>query len=126
MPFTPIILAHLVTAIAALFIGAFVLATKKGGTTHKLLGKIWVVLMLSTALFSFGIRSHGHFSPIHILSVITVLGITAAILAARHGRINAHRRGMTITYAGLLIAGAFAMMPGRRFGDLVLGALGVV
>lgn len=126
MPFTPLILAHLVTVIAALFIGAFVLATRKGGTVHKRLGKIWVVLMLSTALISFGIRSNGHFSLIHILSVITVLGISAAILAARQGRINAHRRGMTITYASLLIAGAFAMMPGRLLGDMVLGALGLV
>ena len=124
--FTPIILVHLVTAVGALLFGGIALAAKKGSRLHKLAGRIWVMLMLTTALVSFGIRIHGSFSVIHILSVVTLLSVTAGLYAAARGRISAHRRGMRGAYVGLVIAGVFTLLPGRRLGDLLWNAVGFV
>lgn len=126
MLFTPIILIHLVTAAGALVFGGITLAMRKGTRLHKAMGRIWAALMIVTALVSFGIRTQGHFSPIHVLSVVTLVAVTASIFAAMHGRINAHRRGMTGAYIGLAVAGAFTLLPGRRLGDLLWNAVGLV
>ncbi|HEY8609106.1 MAG TPA: DUF2306 domain-containing protein [Noviherbaspirillum sp.] len=126
MAFTPVILIHVATAGLALVLGGIALAARKGSTLHRIAGRTWVVLMLTTALVSFGIRSHGHFSAIHILSVVTLVAVTAAIVAAARGRIMAHRRGMTGAYAGLVIAGIFALLPDRRLGALLWNAAGLI
>lgn len=125
MAFTPIIIAHVATAGAALVLGGIALASRKGTRLHRLLGRLWVGLMLVTALVSFGIQTRGHFSAIHILSVITLVGVSAAVFAAARGRINAHRRGMQATYISLAIAGAFTLLPGRLLGDLVWSTVGL-
>lgn len=125
MEFTPLILIHVATATGALVFGGLALALKKGDRRHRLLGRTWVLLMLATALVSFGIQSRGHFSAIHILSVVSLAAMGASLYAAARGRIGAHRRGMRGTYAGLLIAGVFTLLPGRRLGDLLWTAVGL-
>lgn len=45
----PLVFFHLVTALAALLVGAIVLARRKGTGDHKALGWTWVLLMVSTA-----------------------------------------------------------------------------
>lgn len=126
MPFTPIILVHVFAALGAVVIGAFVFSMKKGTSVHRLLGRVWVILMLTTALVSFGIRSNGQFSWIHILSVVALLGVSGAVIAIVRGKIRVHQRAMTAVYASLLITGAFTLLPGRRLGDLVWHAVGLV
>lgn len=123
MAFTPLILIHLFTALGALVFGGIALASRKGTPLHRLSGRTWVVLMLVTAVVSFGIQSRGHFSPIHILSAIALVSISASVFAAMRGRINAHRRGMIATYISLVVAGAFTLLPGRRLGDLLWNAI---
>ena len=49
------ILLHLAAVLPALAIGATVLARRKGTATHRLLGRIWVGLMITAALSSFWI-----------------------------------------------------------------------
>ena len=44
-----------------------------------------------------------------------------AVLAARRGQIARHRGMMTGLYVGLLIAGAFTLIPGRLLHSLVFG-----
>jgi uncharacterized membrane protein len=117
--FTPLILTHVAAAFAAVAAGAAMLAMEKGTRAHRLLGRAWVMLMAVTALVSFGIRSTGHFSWIHLLSIGALFSVGWAIRAAVRGDIRRHRRVMQFTYMGLLIAGLFALMPARRFGDLV-------
>jgi uncharacterized membrane protein len=126
MAFTPVILAHLFTALGALVVGGIALALRKGSALHKAFGRIWVGLMLSTTLISFGIQRSGSFSPIHILSVVTLVGVSAAVFAAMRGRIKAHRRGMLATYISLAVTGAFALLPGRLLGNAVLGSVGLI
>lgn len=126
MEFTPLIITHIATAAGALVFGGVTLALRKGTPVHRLFGRLWVVLMVSTALVSFGIRHTGHFSWIHLLSAWTLVALAASIYAVIRGNVRAHRRGMTSTYIGLAIAGAFTLLPGRRLGDLLWNAAGLI
>ena len=113
---------HVATVIPALFIGTLLLALRKGTPLHKALGRLWALLMMATALASFGLHGlTGGIGPIHIFSVITLVSIPLAIWRARAGDIRGHRRAMLGPYIGLLGAGLFAFLPGRLLGDLVAG-----
>lgn len=126
MEFTPLILIHTAAALGAVVIGGATLLMKKGTWRHKLFGRSWVVLMLATAIVSFWIKRSGEFSPIHILSVAAIAGIAMSIYAVMHGKIMAHRRGMTAVYVSLVVAGAFTLLPQRRLGQLVWNAVGLI
>jgi uncharacterized membrane protein len=119
-------LIHIAAATGAVVLGGLTLALRKGTPLHRLFGRAWILLMLTTALVSFGIRTKGHFTPIHILSAVTVVVVCLSIYAAMRGRISAHRRGMRLMYISLLIAGAFTLLPGRRLGALLWQAVGVI
>ena len=126
MAFTPIIIAHIAAATGALAFGAVTLTMRKGTPMHKLFGRIWVVLMAATALVSFGIRSNGTFSWIHLLSLWTLLALARSIYAIIRGNVKAHRHGMISAYVGLSIAGVFTLLPGRRLGSMLWTAVGLV
>lgn len=113
------VMFHLVTATPAMVLGGFVLWRKKGTMLHRFLGRIWVALMLLTAVGSFGIKSAGQFSWIHILSVITIVSIVAGLIAIRRRKREQHRRCMQGAYAGLMIAFIFTLAPSRIVGQWV-------
>lgn len=75
---------------------------------------------VSTAIATFFIRdmNDGQFSPIHLFSLMTVIGVPLAVFAARQGRVAAHTRAMIGLYIGLVIAGITAIAPGRLIWDL--------
>lgn len=116
------LMLHLATVIPAVPLGAYVLLQRKGDARHKMLGRIWGMLMLVTALSSFGLTGlTGNFSPIHLLSILVLVSLPRAIWDARRGRLAAHRRTMTVLYVSLLIAGFFTFSPGRVFGIWMFG-----
>ncbi|MEQ9662660.1 MAG: DUF2306 domain-containing protein [Parasphingopyxis sp.] len=112
----PLVL-HLASVVPAIPIGAIVLYRRKGDRTHKLLGRIWVMLMLTAALSSFGFA----FSFIHLFSVLVLVSIPLSLWALKRGDIAGHRKAMEGMYIGLVVAGAFAFIPGRFLGGLLLG-----
>ena len=113
---------HLTCVLIALPLGAFVLWRPKGTTTHKALGRLWVVLMLVAAISSYWLRTlSGGFSFIHLLSVLTIVGLPLAIYNARKGNIPAHLRAMRGVYIGLVVAGLFALRPTRTLGGMLFG-----
>lgn len=122
---SPIIQIHAYCAVAAFGLGAVQFASGKGNARHRTLGRIWVVLMAVTALSSFfiwTIRTWGPFSPIHILSLVTLAGLWRAIAHARAGDIAAHRALMRMLYLGaLVVAGLFTFAPGRIMNRVVFG-----
>ncbi len=126
MEFTPVILVHVLAATGALLTGGLALAVKKGTTAHRVFGRLWVVLILLAAVVSFWIQRSGHFSAIHLLSVLMLVGVTGAVHAAIKGRIYAHRRAMRGAYISLVVAAVFTLVPGRRLGDLVWHAVGFI
>ena len=126
MIFSPVILIHLATALASVVVGGAMFFMKKGTVQHKLSGRAWVLLMAITALASFAIQSRGHFSWIHLLSLVVLVMLVRAVMAIRKRNIRLHQRLVTGTYAGLLIAGMFALAPWRRLGYLVWHAANLV
>jgi uncharacterized membrane protein len=130
MYYTQLSYLHLATIIPAFFIGTCLLLNRKGTPRHRLLGKIYMLLMLATAIVTLfmpakvGSRLFNHFGFIHLFSVFVLYGVPAAYLAARKGNIAAHKGNMIGIYVGgLLIAGAFAFMPGRMLHQLILGSI---
>ena len=121
---TPVILAHTAAAFAALAVGAAVFLRRKGSTTHRLLGRGWVALMLVTALSSFWIRSTGGFSWIHGLSVVAVSALAGAVYYAVRGNIKRHRIVMKALYGSLVVAGLFTLVPHRLLGRMLWSAVG--
>lgn len=122
------ILLHLATVLPALVLGPVVLLRRKGDGLHRLLGRVWAALMLATAISSAFIRAPGAgiagtgFSFIHVFTVWTLVNVPLAVWMVRRGNIAAHRGMMTGLYIGLVIAGAFILLPGRLLGSLVFGA----
>lgn len=113
---------HIVSALAALPLGGFVLWRRKGDAAHRRLGRIWAALMLVVAISSYWLRTlSGGFSFIHLLSVLTLIAIPLAVFNVRRGNIKAHVAGMRGLYIGLVVAGLFALMPGRTIGHLIFG-----
>jgi uncharacterized membrane protein len=128
MSYTQLAYLHLATVVPAFAIGAFQLFRRKGTPSHKLLGKIYMVLMLATGLITLampaevGPRLLGHFGFIHAFSLLALYSVPAAYLAARRGNIKAHRANMIGLYiGGILIAGAFAFSPGRMLHTWLFG-----
>jgi uncharacterized membrane protein len=111
---------HLGTILPAFVIGTILLFLRKGTALHKTLGKIYMPLMLITAVITLfmpavvGPRFFGHFGFIHAFSLLVLYSVPAAFINARRGNIPAHRGAMLgVYFGGILIAGSFAFMPGR-------------
>jgi len=119
-----IIQIHLMLALIALILGAFQLAQEKGGTQHRLIGRIWISMMGIVAISSFFIhelRLFGPFSPIHLLSAFTLLSLYLGLSAARKGNIQRHKIMMALLYGlGLVLTGLFTFMPGRLMYQIFL------
>ncbi len=121
----PVIQIHAVAAMAAFVLGAVQLASPKGTLAHRTLGWIWVTLMALVAagsLLIHTIREFGSFSVIHLISLLVLILLPRAVLAARRGDVDAHRRAMIGLYVGaLVIAGVFTLYPGRIMHAVVFG-----
>lgn len=116
---------HAMAALAAVLLGGMQLGLAKGTTLHVIMGRLWVGLLLFTAISSFFIhelRVWGVFSPIHLLSVTTIFAAIYGVYCARAGKIARHRMIMAQLYVlALLVAGAFTLLPGRVMHQLLMG-----
>jgi len=123
---TPVIQLHAFAAMAAFGLGIVQLAAPKGTLPHRTIGWIWVVLMAVIALSSFWVhqlRIIGPFSPIHLLSIFTLIVLPIAVLHARRHRVAQHRRYMLGIFLGaLVIAGLFTFVPGRIMHAVLFGS----
>lgn len=119
MPFTPIVLAHMITAFGALVLGGLVLALRKGTTLHRALGAFFTATVMSTTILSFWIRREGELSWIHILSALTILYVVFAIGAVIAGRVRLHRFLMFGTLISVASAAIAELMPVRLLGKIV-------
>ena len=129
----PLVFFHLITAFAALILGSALLLRRKGSTSHRWLGWLWVVLMGSTALATAFIRDYrlpnlAGFTPIHVFTLLVAVGLPRAIWFVKRGNIAGHRKQMkSIFVGGSVLAGIFTLLPGRFLGNLLWQhALGVL
>ena len=115
---------HAIMAIIAVILGGIQLSMKKGGTIHKLLGRIWVGLMMFVAITSFfihEIKLWGAYSPIHLLSLWTIFILGVGVYYARVGNIKRHKQVMIATYFfALILTGFFTLMPGRVMHQILI------
>lgn len=121
-----VIQLHAAAAILAFLLGCVQFIRVKGDAWHRRIGWVWVGLMAITALSSFGIQGFrvlGPFSPLHLLSLLTLWALIGAIRAARLGDIRRHGRIMlTLFLFALVVAGGFTLWPGRLMHQLLFGA----
>ena len=121
----PAIPLHALAAIAAFVLGLVQFLAPKGTLPHRTIGWIWVLLMVAVAISSFWIhtiRLVGPFSPIHLLSIFTLVMLPLAVWRAHQHRVTDHRRIMIMTFSGaLVIAGLFTLVPGRIMHAVVFG-----
>jgi uncharacterized membrane protein len=113
----PAIPLHALAAMAAFALGVVQFAAPKGTLPHRTIGWIWVGLMVLVAISSFWIhqlRLVGPWSPIHLLSIFTLIVLPIGVWRARHHQVAGHRSIMIFTFAGaLVVAGLFTLVPGR-------------
>jgi uncharacterized membrane protein len=121
----PEIPLHAFAAMAAFVLGVIQFAAPKGTLPHRTIGWIWVLLMLTVAASSFWIhkiRLWGPWSPIHLLSVFTLIMVPLGVWRAHRHRVIDHRRIMIGVFSGaLVIAGLFTLLPGRIMHMVVFG-----
>lgn len=120
-------IVHLVPALTAVLLGAFVLARPKGTADHKRYGRIWVALMYfvaATGLFIVGgpLEIYNGYGLIHLFSLLTIASLSVALWAIKTRRVTVHAISMTSTFIGLIGAGVAAtLMPGRILHSLLFG-----
>jgi uncharacterized membrane protein len=117
--------SHAITALLAVIIGAIQLASGKGTMQHRVLGYLWVSMMMYVSISSFfiaEIQLWGTYSPIHLLSAWTVLTLCAGVYFARVGNIKAHQLNMQLLYGlALILTGLFTLLPNRVMGQIFFG-----
>ncbi len=122
---SPFVIVHIWFAIGALLLGPFALTARKGSRLHRAMGYGWVTLMLGAALTSVFIRDFrlpnvAGYTPIHFVTLATLLGIGMGIWHIAHRNVKRHRFSMWATYiGGCIVAGSFTLLPNRYFGQLV-------
>ena len=128
MTYMQLTVAHLATIVPAFAIGTYLLVRRKGTAHHRQLGRIYMGLMAVTAIITLfmpaevGSRFLDHFGWIHILSIVTFVTVPTAFYAARHHKVEMHKWNMISLYiGGLLIAGGFALAPGRLLNGWLFG-----
>jgi uncharacterized membrane protein len=121
----PAIQLHAFAAMTAFALGLVQLSAPKGTLPHRTIGWLWVTLMVIVGSSSFWIhelRLWGPWSPIHLLSIFTLLTLPLAVWAAHRHAVDRHRRAMTAIFFGaLVIAGLFTLVRGRIMHAVVLG-----
>ena len=120
------VVAHVAAALTALAATPVVLLRRRRDRLHKVMGYVWVTGMALAAVSSFlitEIRLIGPFSPIHLLSAVTLVNLVLAIRAIRRGNRAAHETILRQTaFWALGVAGLFTLLPGRRMHRVLFGA----
>jgi uncharacterized membrane protein len=117
---------HVAAALIALAAGAVQLTRTRRDAVHRTLGWTFVVAMTATALSSFFVNHirmvFGLFSPIHLLSILTLVAVPLAVWYARRRNMRAHRLVVLgLFWTGLVLPGALTLVPGRIMHAVVFG-----
>lgn len=105
---------HLATMIATLALTPAILWMRRGTRLHRRLGYAWVSALGLTAIDSFAIRTSGHLSLIHILSVVTLCALPMLVISARRHDHKRHRRVVRGLVIGALLTAGFFTFPFQR------------
>ena len=118
----PAIPLHAFAAMTAFLLGIVQLAAPKGTLPHRTLGWVWISLMVAVAVSSFWIhqiRLIGPWSPIHLLSIFTLVVLPIGAWMAHRHRVAGIM--ILIVSGALVIAGLFTFVPGRIMHTVLFG-----
>ncbi|MGB3607968.1 MAG: DUF2306 domain-containing protein [Psychroserpens sp.] len=128
MDYKSLMFIHLFTVVPAFVLGTISLLLKKGTAFHKLIGKIYMILMLFTAIVTLfmsaevGPTLFNHFGWIHLFSLLTIYTVPTAYVAIKKGNVKVHKRKIVLLYFGaIIIAGSFTFFPGRYLHGVFFG-----
>ena len=126
-----IIYVHAALALLAIPLGLYIFITKKGTKNHRMLGRTWVTVLMIVSLTAIFIQTinPGQYSLIHLLIPYTIGSLIYSIWNIKKFKKTkierykiAHMHSMIGVYIGaLLIAGAFTLIPGRFFHEIIFG-----
>lgn len=121
----PAIQIHVAAVAITIVLTPIQLFLRRGSDAHKIVGRIWIIAFVITALSSFfisTIRWIGPFSPLHVLSIVALASLFNAYRAARRGNIENHRwTVLSLIGFALLGAGIFTLLPGRIMHAVLFG-----
>jgi uncharacterized membrane protein len=121
----PAIQLHAFTAMTAFTLGIVQLAAPKGTAPHRAIDWIWVtltVIVSESAYWIHQIHVWGPWSPIHLLSIFTLVVLPLGVMHTRRHNVQRHRWSMITLFVGaLVIAGIFTFVPGRIMYSVVVG-----
>lgn len=121
---SPVIKIHLATALAAIVLGAVLMANRKGRAFHRVAGWVWVSLVFVTAGSTLFITSlnHGKWSLLHLFTGWVLLILPVGVIWAKRHNVARHRRTMMgLFYGGFAINFFIAFIPGRLLWEALLG-----
>ena len=103
-------LIHLLTAIAAMVVGTWVLIIRKGTRIHRMLGYFYLYLMLTmngTAFMLYGL--FGTFGPFHVAAVFSLVTLLLGIVPVIRQKPGWFMRHFTFMYFSIIgLYAAFA------------------
>jgi uncharacterized membrane protein len=101
---------HVVALVLAWLVGTWqFFVSRRGGTTHRMLGRVFIALMLTVALVSLFIHLRAPhsaffgFSLLHLYVPLILALCALAIYGARTHRIRVHRFAVIAMYFGSLV-----------------------
>jgi len=119
-----VIQVHALAAIGAFVVGLIQMLAPKGVLPHRMMGYLFVVLMVTVASTAVFIRhlNNGNFSIIHIFVPLTFFSLFGLVRNAMSGNGHEHGRAAKgLFFAALMIPGLFAFMPGRLMWAVISG-----
>lgn len=126
MTYETLMYFHLVTVLPCVVMGAALFFMTKGTPLHKGMGKVYMILMIITAIITLfmpakvGPQFLNHFGFIHSFSLLALYSAPKAYFAIRRGDVRSHKFSMIGLYVGgIVIAGSFTLVPGRYLHDLL-------
>ena len=120
----PAVWAHLLLMCLVLIITPAQMWLAKGQPLHRLLGWVWALAMLGSAVITFDVRltAGGGFSLIHLLSVWVLIQTPILVWQARRHQVAGHRsRARGLSIFALLVAGFFTFPFHRMLGNWLFG-----
>ncbi len=126
-----LVYTHAAPALSLVPLGLYIFINKKGTKQHRILGRTWATILVMVSLTAIFIQTikPGQYSLIHLLIPWTLGSLSYSSWSIRKFKKTkierykyAHMYSMIGVFVGaLLVAGIFALMPGRFFHQIIFG-----
>lgn len=106
---------HLMAVLPALILGGINISLKKGTKIHRIVGIVWAGFMMIVAVSSLFIKPTGHYTWLHLFSILVIVVIPLGVYFIRQGHSKPHFLCMVGAYIGTVLSAYFAVVTPHRF-----------